>query len=513
MPRKTWPTERPGAAEAAARVAIPGARTAKRSRQNAGQCLDKRTIADNLSDSKSPRAPCDTGLPGETSRKDARASRVLEKTWPTRDTTLLPARHSRSPGLGVGGRDGHSFYGCGSGATFGGTLRGDACSRWHPLSGACAPPTLPHHSRSNKGSIAGKARASQDAPSECVIMRAKSAQAKAGSRRMRYSHQKVLLGLVVLFLTTASSSCHFNQKVTPIKESQADRLNGLFNRSRTVLTSRKKDGEVRIPFTLRDKIIYLKMIWAGRPVEAILDTGSEFVEWPSPLHLAGARTGIPQDGKIAANINTKGEWTVLSSIKAGDCEWQDIPTVASGEMKRNGPSKTMASPKPLLGAPAFHGTVLTIDYQKREIIIRAASYDVTHLPHHPHDLLLTPEWEDGYLPILKGVLSNHPARFALDSGCEGIAIGTRFVRQAPASSFAKATTGNINGVQVSTQCLKQISGTVAGTHFQAIHAEVIDLPGDFDALVGTDFPRRSRVTIDYARRKVLLEPYPTRGQQ
>ena len=316
-----------------------------------------------------------------------------------------------------------------------------------------------------------------------------------------------MLWLAAPFLAVASSSCHPSRKVTHPRESQNDRLNDLAAHSRTVLTSRKKDGEVRIPFALRDGKIYLNMIWAGRPTNAILDTGSAFIAWPQSLHLTSTRTGIPQDGKMAAGIVKQGEWAVLSSIKAGDCEWQDMLTVADGEMKRRGPLKTLAPPEPLLGAPAFHRAVLTIDYQKKEIIIRESSYDITHLPHQPHALLLTPEWVNGYLPVLKGLIANHPAHFALDSGCDGIVISTRFARHLPHSSFGKATTANINGVQVSTRCLKQVAGTVADTHFRANGARVLDLPGDFDVLVGTNLLRPSRVTIDYTRHKVLLEPY------
>ena len=293
-------------------------------------------------------------------------------------------------------------------------------------------------------------------------MREQAPRRKRVPRRMQFSHEKVLLWLVVLFLTAASSSCHFNRKAAPTKESQADRLNGLFDRSRIVLTSRKKDGEVRIPFTLRDGLIHLKMVWAGRPVEAILDTGSAFIAWPPSLHLASTRTGIPQDSKMAAGVVKRGEWTVLSSIKAGDCEWQDIPTVADEKMKlaslksHRTALKTVAPPAPLLGAPAFHGAVLTIDYQKQEIIIRASSYDITHLPRHHHDLLLTPEWVNGYLPVLKGTLANHPARFALDSASEKILVNSQFVSRLPAPSFGHAMTAELNGVQVNILGLKHI---------------------------------------------------------
>ena len=326
---------------------------------------------------------------------------------------------------------------------------------------------------------------------------------------MRHPRRRSLLWLAAPFLAVASSSCHSSRKVTHPRESQNDRLNDLAAHSRTVLTSRKKDGEVRIPFTLRDGGIHLKMVWAGRPVEALLDTGSAFVDWPQSLHLTSTSTAIPQDDDMAAGVVAHGEWMVLSSIKAGGCEWRNMLTVASGEMKRSGPSKTVTSPEPLLGAPAFRGTVLTIDYQKKEIIIRGASYDITRLPHHSHDLLLTPEWVDGWLPVLKGRLADHPARFALDSGCGGVVITTRFANRLPLSSFGSDTTAKINGVQVHIRGLKYISGAVAGIPFREDEVPVVDLPvwTHSDALAGTAFLERFRVTIDYTRHKVLLEPY------
>ena len=178
-------------------------------------------------------------------------------------------------------------------------------------------------------------------------------------------------------------------------------------------------------------------------------------------------------------------------------------------MKGVGPLKMVASPKPLLGAPAFHGAVLTIDYPKKETIIRESSYDITRLPHHPHDLLLTPEWVDGWLPVLKGRLADHPARFALDSGCGGVVITTRFANRLPLSSFGSDTTAEINGAQVSVKCLKNTSGAVAGIPFREDEVPVVDLPvwTHSDALAGTAFLERFRVTIDYTRHKVLLEPY------
>lgn len=335
---------------------------------------------------------------------------------------------------------------------------------------------------------------------------------------MGYMHKKWWLWLAAPLAAVVFSSCHSPQKVTPPQETAQSQLNRLFAHSSMVLTSRKKYGEVHIPFTLRDNIIYLHMVWAGRPLEAILDTGSSSVDWPQLLHLTSTSTGLLQDGKMVAGIVYQGECRVLPTIKAGDCEWRDIPTSADGEMKINEPLgskkqlKTLAPSKALLGVPAFQAHVLTIDYRKKEIIIRGSSYDITRLPHHPQDLLLTPEWLNSYLPVLKGTLAGHSARFALDSGCGGLTISTIFAKRLPASSFGRPAIADINGVQVNTQVLKFISGKLADQSFQANGVSVLDPSDDYDALIGTQFLQHYRVTIDYYRGKILLEPYLGGGQ-
>ena len=331
---------------------------------------------------------------------------------------------------------------------------------------------------------------------------------------MRHPRRRSLLWLAAPFLAVASSSCHPSGKVTHPRESQNDRLNGLFSRSRIVLTSDKKYGEVHIPFTLRDGGIYLKMIWVGRPVEALLDTGSEFTGWPQSLHLVGVKTGLPQEGDMAADVVTHGEWTVLSSIKGGNCEWQDIPTVAAGEMKLAAPSKTtrltlktVTSPAPILGASAFQNVVLTIDYHKKEIVIRSLAYDVACLPRRPHDLLLKPEWLNGFLPVLHGYLRGRPARFGLDTGCSGMPISARFAERLPTSLHAGMTYMNINGSSVSVPRLKPLPGNLEGLHFIDYYPTATSIPTNVDALAGTGFLQTYRVTFDYSRGRILLQPY------
>ena len=331
---------------------------------------------------------------------------------------------------------------------------------------------------------------------------------------MKHSRKRSLLWLVVPLLAVASSSCHLNGKATQPEESKNHRLNGLFSRSRIVLTSSRRYGEVHIPFTLRDGGVFLKMIWAGRPVEALLDTGSAFTNWPQSLHLVGLKTSLPQEGDMAANIVTHGEWTVLPSIKEGDCEWQDIPTVAVGEMKLTAPSKTtrlilktVTSPAPILGASAFQNVVLTIDYCKKEIIIRSLAYDVARLPRQPHDLLLKPEWPNGFLPVLHGSLRGLPARFGLDTGCSGMPISTRFAGRLPTSLQAGMTSMNINGSSVSVPRLRPLPGKLEGLHFIDDYPTAASIPTNVDALAGTGFLPNYRVTFDYSRGNLLLQPY------
>ena len=298
------------------------------------------------------------------------------------------------------------------------------------------------------------------------------------------------------------------------RESPAQQLQYAFDHSPMILNSHEKYNAVHIPFTLRDNIIRVQTIWSGKPVEAILDTGSGFIAWPRSIHLECWRSGIPQKSFMAGNVIKQGEWTMLPSIKAGNCEWQQVPTVADGDMEGDITSQPKAhllkvreSPEPLLGAPAFQRVVLTIDYQKKEIIVRRSEYDITHLPRHPHDILLSPEWEGGYLPLVKGRLGGHPARFALDTGCDTLPVSTQFVKRWPAVSAKCASETTVNGVQVSLTGLRYISGSISGIKFQEYRAQVVDVPTSADALFGTAILDQYRVTIDYTRHKVLLEPY------
>ena len=294
-------------------------------------------------------------------------------------------------------------------------------------------------------------------------------------------------------------------------------VNELYNHSRVILTSQKKYGEVDIPFTFRDGIICLQMTWSGKSVEAILDTGSSCVEWPETLHLTSMKTGLPQEGVMAAGVTTDGEWRVVPSIKVGGCEWREMPTAAAGIMKvqgspNKGPQmKPTAPPRPLLGVPAFRNLVLTIDYQNKRIILRSPVYDITHLSRRPQDRLLTPDWDQGYLPILKGRLANRPARFAVDTGCEGIDITTKFAHQLPSSYSYNTTTTNINGQPVKVQRLKHISGIVMARKLEAFYTLVMNISIQSDALIGTVLLKHYRVTFDYTRGKLLMEPYPVKA--
>jgi hypothetical protein len=125
------------------------------------------------------------------------------------------------------------------------------------------------------------------------------------------------------------------------------------------------------------------MTWSGKPVEAILDTGSYWVVWPETLHLTSTKTSIPQEGFMAAGVTTDGEWRILPSIKAGGCEWREMPSIADGKIKVPVlPSNKQSSlalivlPRPLLDIPAFRNLVFTIDYQKKQIILRRSDCDM-----------------------------------------------------------------------------------------------------------------------------------------
>lgn len=85
----------------------------------------------------------------------------------------------------------------------------------------------------------------------------------------------------------------------------------------------------------------------------------------------------------------------------------------------------------ILGNAAFSQVVLTLDYQKKELIIHTKEYDPTHATTVPGACVLPFTWVNGDAashgePMINVQVAGHPAHFILDTGLESVLLLKRY---------------------------------------------------------------------------------------
>ncbi len=269
-----------------------------------------------------------------------------------------------------------------------------------------------------------------------------------------------------------------------------------------VLNSRAPYQAVRIPFTLPFGPfgkIYVRASLNGTPIESMVDTGTDCILIPHSMEASGAATG--ETVKFMGIDGPAGQdrQIVLPSLRLGGYELRQ----ASAWVK---PADTIQSgvsaDTPVLGDDAFRHIVLTIDYAHRVLVLRQSRYDFTS-GGDTHDGFVMDISQEADMPCVAGTLRGKPARLLLDTGLSGGSIG--LTKQAGGGATpAYLHLNNIN-------CT--LSGTVGGMK----RPMKIEGPGEvfpgFDKSgegasvdLGAAFLSQFRVTIDYPRRRILLEP-------
>jgi hypothetical protein len=297
------------------------------------------------------------------------------------------------------------------------------------------------------------------------------------------------------------------------------RIGRYYENARVTLNSSSSYREVHIPFREKDGYLCLEGVWSGRPTEAILDTGSAFVSWPASWHIKGTSTNISIKSNMAGGVTIDNEYVVVPAITIGGLQLTDMPTTAFGSAEFGAPSTYSAQAggklmstrtRAILGAPAYRDLVLTIDYSTKEIILRNHLYDVTRQKRLPEDHLIPMSLGYDFLPIISGSIAGIPARLGIDTGCGGMPINGSFVNKLPpkARAYAADTTAGLLDLPVKVKSLRKVTGSVDGLPFTDIDAQTLELPSCVDALVGLQFLKHYRVTIDYTRNLILFEPYP-----
>ena len=256
---------------------------------------------------------------------------------------------------------------------------------------------------------------------------------------------------------------------------------------------------VHIPFTFRDGMIHVSAKANGKPASWLVDTGSDSVNWPARFQ--------PRDDS-AQRFKSKGYvddmWMIASN---GTLQSFDIGGYKIANLRGDRVESKMTS-EFILGNTALKDICVVFDFKRRQLILResnAADYPIKP-GSHTASLLTTryPVAKGGPL-VVSGKLGGRPAKFVIDTGCNGFAVSKQF-----ADKFLKryhrrpAVVVGISGSR-RTVAAENVSGEIAGRQFRRVPLCIIrDVP-EADAIIGTSFLKNYLVTIDYPNMKLILE--------
>lgn len=288
-----------------------------------------------------------------------------------------------------------------------------------------------------------------------------------------------------------------------------------------VFHSDRADESVNIPFSLQAGNIVASVDLNGQTVNSIVDTGARDII--VNVDVSGKRLGTPFRYPMRDGVYVPCEYRELPSVRLGNYELANASVVVV-PFNRADPDQLASTGggglvNGLIGNYAFKRCVLTIDYQSLKLTLHPSNYDITNLPHRRQDSLLdiafggNIKYSPEYL-IAKGNFGGHKANILLDTGYFGksVVLAPSFRNKL---SLLPAGLCPHNPLFMWGQEIREFTGPLhwaIGNGQGDLPGVVLPLRADVDALVGYHVLKNYRVTIDYTRKKLLLEPYaPTQA--
>lgn len=290
------------------------------------------------------------------------------------------------------------------------------------------------------------------------------------------------------------------------------------------------NGVTTVPLIEKHGGIFVMALLDGQSQLCKIDTGSDTVNWQRELHIEGEMT--QERGQVCDALDScvSAATVKMREIKIGSYKVSGFPT----EMMEDDSglfSSVAAKPTdntPLLGNSLFSLMVMTIDYQNKTLTIHTPTYDFTKQPRALTDKILEMGWtshsEDSLTrqqiigwPVIRAYVDGRPFWCMIDTGWEGPELGltTAFFRQLPQSrqrtqktvhGYFAHSVGTVHQLDSLSFQMPVLSHPALPVVLTGKGWIVKSLSGG-DGIVGTALMRRYRITLDYPRRRVLLEPY------
>ncbi|HEU4752563.1 MAG TPA: retropepsin-like aspartic protease, partial [Armatimonadota bacterium] len=296
-------------------------------------------------------------------------------------------------------------------------------------------------------------------------------------------------------------------------------------RSPPIFHSTAPDHSVRVPFRLDNGLMIVRAELGGRPFDCALDTGAAAPLWPGWIGIP-ARPGHA-GGSVSDGGGTVVQYSmrVLSRLRLGGYEVRNLPgwAIAADTLRTTDAPGTRM---PLLGNSTFAGTVLTIDYRSRCLTIRPPGAPLRARPGTNAQLLdfLPPEDTEHpgeeLRPVVSAEIAGIRAPVNLDSGwlcldvglAPGLFARVRKASEKPGNALGKRVRKLFAFAPAMVTPVGQTAVRLGDAHPLKFRIRGFETGGGLEtshrAVLGAPVFRNFRVTIDYERRKVLLEPYP-----
>jgi predicted aspartyl protease len=277
----------------------------------------------------------------------------------------------------------------------------------------------------------------------------------------------------------------------------------------------------RLPFRWWHGLIVVEAVIGGRSVPCILDTGAPETTWPEQMRLSGRRQGIRRPVKDWAGHTRDAEMVTLPAVSLGGYVLRNVPTwsVTSSEppvteLREHTSVRDLIGRVPIIGNTLFERARVTIDGERREIIIESP----------PAEGASEQESEGTWLPITRGTtdrrvprghiyftgsVNQRAMRFMLDSGyCHSdiwLCDSARETHALP-RPYARRTVPTPFGT-MRESWLPPLKWRIGGISWNGTARSGIAGAGA-EAVIGRGLIEAARITIDYPGSRMYLQPRP-----
>lgn len=285
---------------------------------------------------------------------------------------------------------------------------------------------------------------------------------------------------------------------------------------------RFKDSAKHIPVAIRNGSIFVKARFNNQMIEGMLDTGCNELVWPDHLLIKGRQTKFSTTINDTNNVYQLARETVIGNITIGGYTVENFPTyeIIETGVHQDG----TAQQNLIIGNSFFLNSALTIDYHKSTILVRPSGVRIEDSNSNSTQYKTRFEWlpdarsQRVGVPAIRGRVNGKSALIEIDTGWneKNVAVSNHLWDTIPVFKSSstkivklKAALSTV-GVQHVSKAKIQIPVHVGRNEvFVTIITPAVksnSATKGADAVIGSAFLENFRVTIDYPRQEIFLEP-------